>query len=153
MERHPSLWEYLQTAERLAVRDGYLVGKLSPWYKQERRAPAPFLCTYMGRGSEEKRPFRFLWNRSRAVGTNLYLMLYPRNELAAMLRRDAPRAADVFALLRQVTGDELRGQGRVYGGGLHKIEPNELARVSATPFVRRWPELRPTAPRQRGLFD
>lgn len=151
-ERHPALWEYLQTGERLGVKDGYLVGKRKPWYKQERREAAPFLCTYMGRGSDQKRPFRFIWNRSQAIGTNLYLMLYPRDELASMLRRHPGRAAEVFALLGAVTGDELRGEGRVYGGGLHKIEPKELARVSAAPFVRRWPDLHSAVGRQGELF-
>jgi adenine-specific DNA-methyltransferase len=150
--RHPALWEYLQTAAELGVREGYLVGKRSPWYKQEQREPAPFLCTYMGRGSGQKQPFRFIWNRSRAIGTNLYLMLYPRGGLAEMLRDHADRAGDVFALLTQVTGHELRGEGRVYGGGLNKIEPSELARISATPFVARWPELQPAVKNQGEFF-
>jgi adenine-specific DNA-methyltransferase len=151
-DRHPALWEYLQTAESLGIKDGYLVGKRTPWYKQEQREPAPFLCTYMGRGSGLKQPFRFVWNRSQAIGTNLYLMLYPRNALATMLRQHAERAADVFALLGEVTGSELRGEGRVYGGGLNKIEPTELARISATPFVSRWPELELAVQRQGELF-
>jgi hypothetical protein len=150
--RHPALWEYLQTAEVLGIKDGYLVGKRSPWYKQEQRNPAPFLCTYMGRGSDQKQPFRFIWNRSQAIGTNLYLMLYPKNGLARMLRQHPDRAADVFALLGRVTGYELRGEGRVYGGGLNKIEPSELARISAAAFVERWPELTSTIQRQVGLF-
>lgn len=150
--RHLTLWEYLQTAEALGIKDGYLVNKRTPWYRQEQRDVAPFLCTYMGRGSDQKKPFRFIWNRSQGIATNLYLMLYPKNGLARMLRDHADCAADVFTLLGQVTGHELRGEGRVYGGGLNKIEPGELARISAAAFVERWPELRSEVQRQGELF-
>lgn len=139
--RYPALWKYLQTAQSLGIMEGYLIGKRSPWYRQEQRESTPFLCTYMGRGSDDKPPFRFIWNRSKAIGTNLYLMLYPQNSLAAMLRRHPDRAENVHALLGQVTGNELRGEGRVYGGGLNKIEPSELARISAASFVELWPEM------------
>jgi predicted RNA methylase len=139
--RHPALWDYLQTAASLGIMGGYLIGKRTPWYKQEQREPAPFLCTYMGRGSDDQQPFRFIWNRSQAIGTNLYLMLYPAPALATMLRSHPDRAQAIHHLLNQVTGHELRGEGRVYGGGLNKIEPSELGRISATPFVKQWPEL------------
>lgn len=147
-QRHPALWEYLQTAAALGVMDGYLVGKRRPWYKQERRHPSPFLCTYMGRGTDDKQPFRFILNRSNAIGTNLYLMLYPLNGLAVMLREHPDRAADVHEILGRITGHELRGEGRVYGGGLNKIEPSELGRIFAVAFVERWPELRSSVHRQ-----
>lgn len=149
---HAALWEYLQTAHALGIMDGYLIGKRSPWYKQEKREPAPFLCTYMGRGSADQQPFRFIWNRSQAIGTNLYLMLYPKSGLARMLRDHNERCADVFTLLGQVTGQELRGEGRVYGGGLNKIEPSELGRISAAAFFERWPELRSAIQRQGDMF-
>ncbi len=149
---YPALWRYLQTAESLGVKDGHLVGKRSPWYRQEQREPTPFLCTYMGRSTDGKSPFRFIWNRSQAIGTNLYLMLYPRNGLAEMLRQHPGRAEVVHTLLGQVTGHELRGEGRVYGGGLNKIEPSELARISAEPFVVLWPEIIAGAEPQGELF-
>ena len=150
---HPELWKYFSTAQSLGIMNGYLVGKRTPWYRQEQREPTSFLCTYMGRGSHDKQPFRFIWNRSQAIATNLYLMLYAQNSLAIMLGQHPDRAEAVHALLGQVTGHELRGEGRVYGGGLNKIEPCELARVSAASFVKRWPELKSDAKRQGRLFE
>ena len=44
------------------------------------------------------------------------------------------------------------GEGRVYGGGLNKIEPSELVRVSAAAFVERWPHLTSAVQRQATLF-
>jgi hypothetical protein len=42
----------------------------------------------MGRMSKGRKPFRFLWNQSQALASNLYLLLYPKAVLQAALRAD-----------------------------------------------------------------
>ena len=150
--KHPKLWSYLQTAESLDIRKGYILRNRTPWYKQEQRQAAPYLCTYMGRGTHEKLPFRFIWNKSKAVATNLYLMLTPIGSLAAMLSAHPERACQVYDWLGNLTGSELRSEGRVYGGGLNKIEPKELARISAQSLVEIYPEIMTQPNRQMNLF-
>jgi hypothetical protein len=130
-EHHPDFWSYLQEGWQRGIPLGYLASRRTPWYAQERREPAPFLCTYMGRRGPglDGNPFRFFWNRSRAVAPNVYLMLYPRGPLAAILAGSPERGADVLATLRRLGADGLIAGGRVYGGGLYKLEPRELARL------------------------
>jgi hypothetical protein len=148
---YPALWAYLQTADEVGVRQRYLVKKRAPWYKQEQRRPAPFLCTYMGRGEDDRKPFRFLWNRSQAIATNLYLMLYPLERMAEILQREPDAERITFDFLASLTGDDLRGEGRVYGGGLHKMEPSELANMPADRLLARLERLSSLAPKQQVL--
>ncbi len=134
--RHPAFWEYLHAGKRRGIADGYLASRRSPWYSQERRAPAPFLCTYMGRQREGRKPFRFIWNCSTAVASNLYLLLYPKGALRTALARTPGLAAEVFARLQEIDTADFVRAGRVYGGGLYKLEPKELGRVPAGPILR-----------------
>lgn len=76
-------------------------------------------------------------------------MLHPHPTLARMLRAHPQRLAQLYDQLTQITGHELRGEGRIYGGGLNKIEPSELGRISAAAIVHRWPELLPASRRTR----
>jgi hypothetical protein len=127
----PRFYEYLQTGKAQKVHESYLISRRYPWYSQELRPPAPFLCTYMGRSRDGKHPFRFIWNRSQATAHNVYLMLYPRGSLRVVLKEQPELHAHVFEALQRITPMQLIMEGRVYGGGLYKVEPKELAQISA----------------------
>lgn len=129
-EKYPALWAYLQTGLE-STAGGYLCRSRPVWYFQEKRPPAPFVCTYMGRGdgSSGKRPFRFILNRSKAIAGNVYLMLYPKPAVIDLLNRRPESAAQILAFLNAITPETLMNEGRIYGGGLYKLEPKELANV------------------------
>jgi len=130
-QRYPSLWAYLQTGKP-SVSERYLCRFRSPWYAQENRPPAPFVCTYMGRGDVKSgRPFRFILNHSLATTANVYLMLYPKPPLALALEDNPKLKRKVWEFLNAIKPETLLGEGRVYGGGLYKMEPKELANVGA----------------------
>ena len=128
---HPALFEYLKTGLSTAAKT-YLCSRRTPWYAQEIRPPAPFLCSYMGRNlSNRKKPFRFILNHSQATAANVYLMLYPKPLLTAALAAHPALYRQVWEFLNSIDGATLISEGRVYGGGLYKLEPKELANVPA----------------------
>jgi len=128
----PSLWRYLEYGISKGIHERYLCRHREPWYCQETRPPAPFLCTYMGRPTAKNNsPFRFILNRSQATAANVYLLLYPRPRLATLLMKAPELYEAVWKALSRITPEHLVGHGRTYGGGLHKLEPGELANVSA----------------------
>lgn len=136
-QRFPGFWRYLQAGIEREVHKGYLASRRSPWYSQENRSPAPFLCTYMGRNRNGAKPFRFLWNKSDATAANVYLLLYPKPHLKTVLDNHPGLTASVFEGLQEIEPDNFIAEGRVYGGGLHKVEPKELAALSAQTIVER----------------
>ncbi len=137
----PSLYEYLRHGRSQDVHDAYLSSHRAPWYSQEQRPPAPFLCTYMGRIRNGRHPFRFIWNRSQATAHNVYLMLYPKKHLQEALTSQPELEARVFEALQRITPAQLMSEGRVYGGGLHKVEPRELAQLSARALLEALPQI------------
>ncbi len=140
--RHPALWRYLE-AGRETVGARYLCRHRRPWYAQERRAPAPLLCSYMGRGA---RPFRFVLNRSRALAPNVWLGLYPRPALAAQIQQRPELLRAIRDELQALTLDDLQQEARVYGGGLYKLEPRELGRLRLLTATSPPPSSAPPAP-------
>lgn len=60
------------------------------------------------------------------LSTNVYLLLYPINGMAEMLNEDPDGYARVFKTLKQIKVEEIMDNGRVYGGGLYKVEPKKI---------------------------
>ena len=128
--RYPALWAYLEVGKARGLHERYLCRHRALWYGQENRPPAPIVCTYLGRGDAKSgRPFRFLLNQSKATVANVYLAMYPTPVLARALERNPGLIRRVWEALNGITPERLLGEGRVYGGGLHKLEPKELANV------------------------
>ena len=128
----PRFHEYLRLGREQNIHASYIASHRAPWYSQEQRPPAPFLCTYMGRARNGKHPFRFIWNRSQATAHNVYLMLYPKGPLRDVLKQQPELEGSVFVALQSILPEHFLSEGRVYGGGLHKVEPRELAQIPAS---------------------
>lgn len=125
-----NLWNYFLEGIKRGVADRYLCQHRSPWYSQENRPAAPFVCTYLGRkNTKSGKPFRFILNRSRATITNVYLALYPKEPLAKTVANCPKTGRHVWEILDKICPQSMLAEGRVYGGGLHKLEPKELANV------------------------
>lgn len=152
--KYPSLWQYLQTGVQAGLNERYLSRHRSPWYAQEDRPASPLLCTYMGRLSSGKaKPFRFILNHSRATAPNVYLMLYPKPPLVTILKDKPELLEAVWQALDKIPLETLINEGRMYGGGLHKIEPNELANAPAASILVVLPNLFTQQVRQLSFFD
>lgn len=130
--KYPALFEYLQHGIELGVSERYLCKNRKIWYSQENRQESRFYCTYIGRSNAEgRKPFRFILNNSDAIVANSYLILYPLPNLQAALNNCSALHEMVIDALNNITVNELLDEGRVYGGGMHKMEPKELANVPA----------------------
>lgn len=144
--KYPQLFDYIKDGERRGMNSSYNCQRRSPWYLCEMRSPAPIYMTYMGRGMDNTRMFRFILNESDSLVTNSYLMLYPRNGYKYCFY-NKETIEKVWTILNGISKDRLAKCGRSYGGGLFKIEPKELEALII-------PELdRILSPQQASLFE
>ena len=153
-KQHPKLWAYLEEGKAQGIADRYLCRHRTPWYSQENRPPAPFVCTYLGRSDKGGRPFRFILNDSQATAANVYLMLYPKEPLEHALKDNAHLTRQIWMFLNRICPDTMLSEGRVYGGGLYKLEPKELGNVPAAAIADLLPNSKwSCSERQADLFD
>ncbi len=114
--------EYLAHGEyTLDVRSRHLVKQREragrPWYEIRCEFEAPILFTYFNRAEA-----RFVRNSAQAVPLNTWLVIEPLPNVDS---------DDLFALLcDRRTQKRLRDDCRVYGNGLWKLEPSELAGIA-----------------------
>ena len=141
--QYPELWAYLEEGRAQGISNRYICRHRKRWYTQEHRPPAPFVCTYLGRSDQKTgRPFRFILNDSRATAANVYLMLYPMVPFKQALEAQPDLKREVWRFLNGICPKAMLGEGRVYGGGLHKLEPKELGNVPAIAISKLLPEPR-----------
>ena len=123
--------DYLHEGEKTTAAKKLCAARKN-WFDQEQRLPAPFLCSYMGRGNGVDAPVRFILNESKAIATNSFLMLYPKASLRVLLQTHPENLSHVWNLLREIPAEEFRRTGRCYGGGLQKMEPRELGELDCS---------------------
>ena len=151
--KYPDLYAYLEIGMHKGIDKHYLCRHKIPWYSQEQRDPARFLCTYMGRRSiNAKCPFRFIYNLTDAVAPNVYLLMYPRLNLSKHLAAAPLLEREIWLLLNQINAESMLREGRIYGGGLCKLEPRELARIPFNEILTLIPSFSPELSTQPTLF-
>jgi adenine-specific DNA-methyltransferase len=106
---------FIERARAAGAHAGYVARSRKPWYSVAMRVAPTAFVSYMGR-----RPPVFAANPFAVSYINIAHGLYPRQALTA------PSLAAVLAHLNCST--DLRS-GRVYGGGLAKFEPSDIARL------------------------
>lgn len=122
------LADYIKNGEQAGISTGYICKNRNPWYSQEKRTAPLFICNYIGR-ENSTRAFRFLLNNSQAIITNSYLGMYPKPFFYKLMESDPGLPVKVLEILNTTPTIELMKKGRVYGGGMYKLEPKELENV------------------------
>lgn len=106
---------FIELALARGADQGYIARHCKPWFALDMREPPAAFVSYMGR-----RPPVFRPNPQRLSYLNIAHGLYPREPITAgRLRRvldHMNRSTDLYS-------------GRVYGGGLAKFEPSDVARL------------------------
>ena len=89
---------------------------------------------------------------SQATAPNVYLLLYPKPVLVRALEADPGLVRRVWDSLNRISSRIMKLEGRIYGNGLHKMEPKELANVPADMIAELLPEQIEIAASQQRLF-
>ncbi|TDY35338.1 N-6 DNA methylase [Janthinobacterium sp. 75] len=110
--------QYIKRGEDQGFHERFLLARRRPWYKNEKRDPAPIWAASFGRDR-----VRFIWNKSQALNLTTYHCIYPKNLTVTQL------GALVCLLNSGPIQKRFAEHLRVLGGGLLKFQPNDLLSI------------------------
>jgi len=116
------LGAYLRSKLARIAMETYLTKQRSLWYGLERRGECPILFTYFNKN----RP-RFVRNRAGALPLNTWLIIEPH---------EGVDVDELWARLKALSREQIARGARIYGAGLWKLEPSELAELVIGPSIR-----------------
>jgi hypothetical protein len=105
----------IERARRLGADRSYVARQRKAWFAVGMREPPAAFVSYMGR-----RPPVFRANPHRVSFLNIAHGLYPRQPIAM---------TDLQRMLEHLNAHTTLYNGRVYGGGMAKFEPGDIARL------------------------
>lgn len=105
----------IERARRLGADRSYVARQRKAWFAVGMREPPAAFVSYMGR-----RPPVFRANPQRVSFLNIAHGLYPRQPIAM---------SDLDRMLEHLNAHTTLYDGRVYGGGMAKFEPSDIARL------------------------
>lgn len=134
-----ALRSYIELGEEHGFHERYLTKHREPWFSTERREVAPIWITVFGRQG-----LRFVLNRARIWNLTAFHCIYPK------FREEIRLRALMAYLVSYECIERAKEELRVYGDGLLKMEPRDVARLP----VLNIPELPSDAIEQlTSLFD
>ncbi len=79
-------------------------------------------------------------------------MMYPKEPIKHALDARPDLKRQIWKALNEISPKLMLSEGRVYGGGLHKLEPRELSKVPADKISELVPELNPWLQEKQGTL-
>ena len=113
--------ELMDRARRMGADQSYIAQQRPAWHAVGMREPPLAFVSYMGR-----RPPVFQPNPYRVSYLNIAHGLYPRIPIST---------TDLQRVLNHLNTSTGLYSGRVYGGGLAKFEPSDVARLRLPPSI------------------
>ena len=115
--KSPAISKYIEKGELEKCNEKYLTKSRNPWYALEKREPAPIWVSVFSRNR-----LNFIRNTSNATCLTTFHCVYPNETLFNSIPIELLFAYLISNTARLIFLDN----GREYGNGLSKFEPNDL---------------------------